>query len=132
MLNARVLPGNSPEELVTSLRARIDDDRVQITTESWPGRDRSTPLDTPTFKAIEAVAGAVFAELSNPLVMIPMIAPGATDCRYFAEAGLECYRFHPLVLGPDERSGVHGIDERISISNLERGTRFYLNLIQVL
>jgi carboxypeptidase PM20D1 len=131
-VNARLLPGSLPEDFLRALSARIDDDRVQITTEFWPGRDRPTPLDTTTFRAIEAVAGAVFAELSNPLVMIPMIAPGATDCRYFAEAGLECYRFHPLVLGADVRGGVHGIDERISISNLERGTRFYLNLIQVL
>lgn len=64
--------------------------------------------------------------------MVPMICPATTDCRHYAGAGLECYRFHPLVLGPEERGGVHGIDERISVSNLARGTRFYLNLIQVL
>jgi carboxypeptidase PM20D1 len=132
VVNARLLPGSSSEEFVQALRARIDDDRVQITTESWPARDRPTPLDTPTFRAIEGVAGAIFGDHGDPLVMIPMIAPGTTDSRYFAEAGLECYRFHPLVLDADDRSGVHGIDERISIENLERGTRFYLNLLQVL
>ena len=132
MANVRLLPGNRPEDFERELRARIADQRVQITTEPWPGTDRPTAFDTPTFRAIEAVAGAVFADLSEPLLMVPMIAPATTDCRHYSGAGLECYRFHPLILSSDELSGIHGIDERISVANLERGTRFYLNLIQVL
>jgi carboxypeptidase PM20D1 len=132
VLNARLLPGSPPDQFVRALGARIGYDRVQITSQAWPGRDRPTYWNTPTFRAIEAVAGAVFGDLRDPLVMIPAIAPGATDSRHFAEAGLECYRFLPLVLDADERGGVHGIDERISIANLERGIRFYLNLVQVL
>jgi len=132
VVNARLMPGRSLEEFVDLLRKRIGDERVTIAAERWPGRDRATPWDTPTFKAIEAVAGAVFADIDAKLVMTPAIAAATTDSRYYAEAGLECYRFHPLVLTRDEVSGIHGVDERISIANLERATRFYLNLIQIL
>jgi carboxypeptidase PM20D1 len=130
--NARLLPGTDRDEWVEALRRRIADERVEITADSWPGADRATPLGTPTFEAIEAVMGAVFADSPENLIVVPMIAPGATDCRYYAEAGLECYRFHPVVLDANQRSGIHGIDERISLTDLERGTRFYLNLIQAL
>jgi carboxypeptidase PM20D1 len=132
MVNARLMLGSSPEEFVDRLRNRINDERVQISPEVWPGRDRPTSWDTPAFRAIEAVASAVLGRPEAPIVMVPLIAAATTDSRYYAEAGLECYRFHPLVLDADELRGVHGVDERISISNLERGTRFYLNLIQVL
>jgi carboxypeptidase PM20D1 len=132
VLNARLLPGNPAEKFTDELRARIGDDRVQVEAEAWSGSDRATPWDSPTFRAIEAVAGALFGGGEQPLVMIPLIAPATTDSRYYSEAGVECYRFHPLLLDRAERSGVHAIDERVSIENLERGTRFYLNLIQVL
>ncbi len=132
VLNARLLPGSPPERFIEELGARIGDDRVQIAAEAWSGRDRATPWDTPTFRAIEAVAGALFGGGEAPFVMIPLIAPATTDSRYYSDAGLECYRFHPLILDRSERSGVHAVDERVSIENLERGTRFYLNLIQVL
>jgi carboxypeptidase PM20D1 len=130
--NARLLPGSDVEDFERELRERIGDDRVGISCESWPGSDRPTSFDTPTFHAIEAVAGAVFADLADPLLMVPMVTPATTDCRHYSGAGLECYRFHPLVVSSDELAGIHGIDERISIANLERGTRFYLNLIQIL
>jgi carboxypeptidase PM20D1 len=132
VINARLLPGSSLDRFVEKLRKRIGDDRVELTVEAWPGRDRPTTFDSATFASIEAVASALFEDPARPLVIIPAISPGTTDSRYYSQAGLECYRFHPLILDASERSGLHGVNERISVENLERGTRFYLNLLQTL
>lgn len=131
-LNARLLPGHEPERFLEQLRARIADPRVVLEMKTWPGRDRMGAWQTPTFQAIECAIAAAVGPLADPLVVVPVVTPGTTDSRWFTEAGLEAYRFHPLVLDAGERAGIHGIDERISTDNLARGTRFYQLLFQLL
>jgi carboxypeptidase PM20D1 len=131
-LNVRLLPGHEPEAFLAQVRARIGDERVQISSQSWPGRDRPGSWRTPTFAAIEAAIGAALGPVDDPLVVVPITTPGTTDSRWFTEAGLEAYRFHPLVLDAAERAGIHGIDERVSIDNLARGTRYYQLLFRLL
>ena len=131
-LNVRLLPGHEPEAFLAQLRDRIADERVRISSKSWPGRDRAGSWRTPTFTAIEAAIGAALGPVDDPLVVVPITTPGTTDSRWFTEAGLEAYRFHPLVLDAAERAGIHGTDERVSIDNLARGTRFYQLLFRLL
>jgi carboxypeptidase PM20D1 len=131
-LNVRLLPGHSPEGFMTQLRARIGDERVQLEAVAWPGEDRLGSWKTPTFAAIEAALGVSVGELADPLLVTPVITPGTTDSRWFTEAGLEAYRFHPLLLDAGERARIHGIDERVSVDNLTRGTRYYTVLFGLL
>jgi carboxypeptidase PM20D1 len=131
-LNVRLLPGHEPDAFLAQLRDRIADSRVQLSSRAWPGRDRAGSWRTPTFCAIEAAIGAALGPVDDPLVVVPITTPGTTDSRWFTEAGLAAYRFHPLVLDAAERAGIHGIDERVSIDNLARGTRFYQLLFRLL
>ena len=131
-LNARLLPGQQPERFLDLLRARIADPRVELSMTTWPGQDRMGGWDTPTFRAIEASIAATVGPLEHPLVVVPVVTPGTTDSRWFTEVGLEAYRFHPLLLDAAERAGIHGVDERVSLDNLARGTRFYHALFQLL
>ncbi len=132
ILNARLLPGHPPERFLAKLRERIGDDRVQLSHRCWPGEDRPGRWDTPAFAALEAALGASVGPLPDPLVVVPITTPGTTDSRWFSEAGLEAYRFHPLLLDAGERARLHGIDERVSLDNLARGTRFYQLLFRLL
>ncbi len=132
VLNARLLPGHEPDGFVEQLRDRIADPRVEVETRCWPGRDQAGTWTTPTFAAMEAALAAGIGPVDDPLVVVPVISPGTTDSRWFSEAGLEAYRFHPLVLDAGERARIHGIDERVSLANLERGTRFYQLLFETL
>jgi carboxypeptidase PM20D1 len=131
-LNARLLPGHAPEAFLEQLRARIDDERVQLSMRSWPGEDRAGRWDTEAFAAIEAALAATVQPIEDPLVVVPITTPGTTDSRWFSEIGLEAYRFHPLLLDAAERGRIHGIDERVSLDNLARGTRFYQLLFRLL
>jgi carboxypeptidase PM20D1 len=131
-LNVRLLPGHTPAEFLDLLAARLADPRVELEATPWPGHDRAGSWQTPTFAAIEAAVSASVGPLDDPLVVVPVITPGTTDSRWFSEAGLEAYRFHPLLLDAGERARIHGIDERVSLDNLARGTRFYQLLFRLL
>lgn len=55
--------------------------------------------------------------------VIPYLTPGATDSRFFRAAGMKAYGFMPMLLNSTELSRIHGIDERVSIANLQFGIR---------
>lgn len=40
------------------------------------------------------------------------------------------YRFNPMKITPQDLAGFHGTNERISLENLVRATRFYIELIK--
>lgn len=127
-LNARLMPGKDVEVFLGELAAVIDDDRVELTPAAWPAVAEPGSWETETFAALEAVIprhwpGAVVA---------PIVTPGTTDSRFFGAAGLETYRFLPFELDAGERKKIHGIDERITLENLERAQDFWLDLLQAL
>jgi len=127
-LNARLMPGKEVDAFLAELAAAIDDDRVQLTPQGWATVSPPGAWDTETFAALEGVIGQHWPGA----IVAPIVTPGTTDSRYFGAAGLETYRFLPFELAADERKKIHGIDERISLENLERGHDFWLDLLQAL
>ncbi len=54
---------------------------------------------------------------------------GFTDSHYFREIGIDAYGLGLFKLPASEVARVHGNDERVSIENLEFGTRFLYELL---
>jgi acetylornithine deacetylase/succinyl-diaminopimelate desuccinylase-like protein len=42
------------------------------------------------------------------------------------------YGFVPRRLGPEDARGVHGVDERISVENLEQGVEVLVHILEEL
>ncbi len=126
VVNARLLPGKTPEAFQAELEAVLDDPLVQITAEGWSATAQPSDWSIPEFEAIEAA----LAHAVPGAVVIPSQTPGTMDARYFSAAGLPTFRIHPYVLPSAERERLHGTDERVSFEDLERGVRFYAALMQ--
>lgn len=54
---------------------------------------------------------------------------GATDARHYTTVSSSVYRFAPLRLHASDIERMHGIDERISITDFVDAIRFYRTLI---
>jgi carboxypeptidase PM20D1 len=55
---------------------------------------------------------------------------GATDARHYAGICDQVFRFQPVVLDPQDLPRFHGVDERVSVENLERAVRVYARLLE--
>jgi carboxypeptidase PM20D1 len=65
-------------------------------------------------------------EKAFPDAMVaPVITPATMDARFFAQAGIPSYRFAPLTLDAGERQKIHGVNERLSLQNIEQAIRAY-------
>ena len=87
-----------------------------------------SPIDTSLYRAIERVA----AREDPGSIVVPRMTAGFTDAHYFRDAGIIAYGFVPRWLSANETKGIHGANERLSIANLERGTRALVAILEEL
>lgn len=122
-LDCRLLPGESPEAFVNTIRRVVNDPDVTIDVLlNFP--PSASPTQTPLYAALQRVA----AREDTPVV--PSVLTGFTDSHYFREKGITSYGFVPFALNEDEGSREHGVNERLSTENLREGTRRLLELLQ--
>ena len=126
VLDARLLPGESPDAFVAELQRIIADDRVHIEVVQYPSPRGVSDYDSIFFRTLAEVA----ARLVPGSLTVPLLTPGATDSAYFRERGYNTYGLFPAILTADELAGFHGIDERISIENLGLGTRLMVEVLR--
>jgi acetylornithine deacetylase/succinyl-diaminopimelate desuccinylase-like protein len=126
-IDARLLPGEHCEDFAARVRRGIDDPAVSLRVElSFDAQ--SSPTDTPLMEAIRRVA----ARSSPAGVVVPRVIAGFTDAHWFRAQGIVSYGFVPRRLRPVETRGVHGVNERISIENLELGVESTLAILREL
>lgn len=124
-LDCRLLPGTDPMAFMQQLIDAIGDASIQVETLlQFP--PSASPTDTPLYAAI-----AKLAEREKARV-VPSVLTGFTDSHYFRERGIPSYGFAPFVLTEPELQGMHGVDERLSRTNVREGTRRLVELIRVL
>ncbi|WP_345750812.1 M20/M25/M40 family metallo-hydrolase [Microbacterium rhizophilus] len=124
-LNVRILPGETVAGSLRRIRRRVRDPKVSV--EVLEGSDPSpeSPVDGPEFAAIAAAARAAYPDaLPAPYIMMQ-----ASDARHFHRFSPAVYRFAPLAMSAAQRAAIHGVDERVEISSLERGRDFHVALL---
>ena len=111
-LDVRALPDEDLDRFLATLRTLIDDPAVHVTapTSMRPAAPPSR-LDNQMFLALERVQRQMFPQA----VTLPTMLVAATDSAQLRANGMQAYGVGMI---RDERSGVHGTDERVSIEGL--------------
>lgn len=125
-VNLRLALGETVSDTVRRLRKAIGDKEVSI--EVLEGNDASpeSPSDGPQFALIRRAVAASHPEA----ITVPYVTMAATDSRYFHKYSEHVYRFAPLMMTAEQRGAIHGVDERVLISELARGELFHRTLIE--
>ncbi len=85
-------------------------------------------FDTPSYRAI-----ACQIQRDDPnAVVVPIVSPAASDCRFFRAHGVVGYGWIPFVIPAGDLHRVHGADERVSIQALHRGLRGFVEAVLTL
>lgn len=127
-VNLRLLPGSELDEVLRRIAQTIDDPRVTIEVIRDEGPSPTAPIEGEVWtRLVRALASAYPGDAA---VIAPIITPGTMDARYFARRGVPTYRLSPFVLDANERSRMHGVDERVSIQNLQEAARVYAHLMR--
>ena len=124
-LDCRLLPGFTPDDLVTELRHVVGSDIDLAVTHFSPG-----PTE-PNMGLYETLA-AILREADPGGVPTPMLFPAVTDARLFSKLGIQTYGFTPMKLPPDVECDklFHAANERIPVEALDFGAQAIYKLLQ--
>ena len=124
-LDARLLPGQTPDDLLRELRALVGDD-----VELEVGRAEPGPPE-PDFGLFDLLSG-VLKDADPTGTPIPMLLAAITDARHFGRLGIQGYGFTPMQLPADLRFTelIHAADERIPAGAVDFGTDAILRVLE--
>ena len=127
-IDCRLLPDTDAAQFRHWLETTIDDERVQVEILETSDPTAISPIDSPFFDAVRHA----LAQHVPDAIAFPLQTPGATDSRYFRAHDVPAYGFGPFVTDVKELRCVHGIDECISVDNLELGVKIACDIIEEL
>ena len=115
-LDGRIVPGQTPDDLIRELHDLVGDDVEFEVVRHDPG-----PPD-PDLSFYEPLAQIV-RELHPGSVPVPMLQAGVTDARFLSRAGVQTYGYLPLKLPEDFEPFplIHNADERVPAAALAFG-----------
>ena len=126
--NMRFIPHQGMDESLAIIRAMAE--KHGLKTEVLSASDYTDPVDIrgDAFQTVQRVIGETFPGCAGS----PYVMTGATDSRFYQEICENVVRFAPVIYGPEQMKGMHGLNENIEYSCLPGAVDFYKNLIDAM
>lgn len=126
-VNCRVLPEDSAEYVLATLKKVVADEQVIITPTSDFTAGPASPLRPDVLAAVTATTQKVWPGVQT----VPIMVMGATDGRYLRAAGIPTYGIQGFFF---DRNDIrfHGRDERMGVQSFYEGQFFLYDLVKAL
>jgi acetylornithine deacetylase/succinyl-diaminopimelate desuccinylase-like protein len=123
-LDGRLLPGFSPDQMLSELRTLLGQDIEIEVVRHDPG-----PAE-PDMGLFDTLGNILKGEDPDGYP-IPLVMTGVTDARHFSKLGIQTYGFTPMKLTPELSFAnlVHAANERIPVDCMTFGTRAILEVM---
>ena len=123
--NLRFIPHQGMKESLAVLEKLARKHGVEM--EFLRGNDYTAPTDISgePFRLVQAMVEKTFPGCPG----CPYVMTGASDSRFYQPICDSVVRFAPVIYGPEQMKGMHGLNENIEIDCLPGAVDFYRNLI---
>jgi acetylornithine deacetylase/succinyl-diaminopimelate desuccinylase-like protein len=126
-VNCRVLPEDSADYVLSTLRKVVADDEVSVKLLGQPEPGPVSPLRPDVMDAARRVTESHW----HAVPIVPNMVMGATDGRSLRIAGIPTYGIQGIFIDRDDVR-FHGRDERILIDSFYEGQSFLYDLVKLL
>jgi len=129
-VNLRLLPGDSIPDVISHFSKVVNDLRVKMEIDEKSGGWEASHVastDNAAYRTLELVVRQMFDDVPAA----PYMFMAATDSRHYDPICKNVFKFSPYLITPEGRSGVHGVNERISQEALVGIAGFYQRLMRV-
>ena len=125
-VNMRFIPHQDCEESIAIMRKLAAKYDLEVRILDAYGACKPIDTQSPAFGLVEETIHEIFPGLP----VVPYIMTGGTDARYYEEICDACVRFAPVIYGPEQMKGMHGLNENIETVSLPGAVDFYKALIR--
>ena len=124
--NMRFIPHQGMQESLEIIEKRAKKHGLSTEVLSAADYTPSADLDGDAFRTLCKTVEETFPGCP----VSPYVMTGATDARFYQEICGNVFRFAPVIYGPEQMKGMHGLNENIGIGCLPGAVDFYRNLIR--
>ncbi len=127
LVNFRILPGDTIEDVVAHAKAVINEPNVSV---EIPEHHASNPSPVSSDKSIGyRLISQSIKGIFGDILIVPGLVLAGTDSKHYSAISDNSYRFHPLIYAPKDTARIHGTNERVAIDNYIKMIQFYNLLI---
>jgi len=121
IVNFRIGPHQTVEDVVEHIKKVNKHIPLKIKVLEGNNPSRVSSDQSIGFQLIEKAINEVFGDV----VIAPYLTLARTDSIKYESVVKDMYRFAPYQVSNEELSHIHGVNERISIQNIDRAVSFY-------
>ncbi|RHW35756.1 M20/M25/M40 family metallo-hydrolase [Neobacillus notoginsengisoli] len=125
LINLRLMPGDSLDDVKSFIKKTIEDDEINVTVSGNEASSVSS-IDSWQFKAIQQAARNVYSEA----VIAPYLMFAGSDARHYDKVSENTYRFLPVQITSEDLNRMHGTNERVSVDNYVNAIKFYIEVMK--
>lgn len=126
-VNCRILPQESPDEIVATVRRVLANDAVRVTVAYEPIASPPSPLTPDVMGPVVQVATAMYPGVP----VITDMSAGATDGLHLRNVGIPTYGVSALGEDTDDIRA-HGRDERVRVQSFYDAVEYWYRLLRAL
>ena len=126
--NMRFIPHQGMEESLKIAEKKAKKHKLRMEVLSANDYTAATDINGEAFQTVQRVIQKTFPGCAGS----PYVMTGATDARFYQEICENVVRFAPVVYGPEQMKGMHGLNENIGYDCLPGAVDFYKNLIDAM
>jgi acetylornithine deacetylase/succinyl-diaminopimelate desuccinylase-like protein len=127
IINCRMLPDDTPENVLSVLKTVVADSKISVTCSYSSFGAPISPLRDDVTRPVEQIASSMWPGV----IVEPAMSNGATDGKFLRKNGIPVYGVSGMFSDMDDVRA-HGKDERIGIKEFYDGVDFMYRFIKAL
>ncbi|TYS18003.1 M20/M25/M40 family metallo-hydrolase [Rossellomorea vietnamensis] len=125
IINLRLMPGDSLEDVKEFIEKTIEDDAIAVEVTGSEATKVSSLKGKP-FNAIQQAARNVYSEA----VIAPYLMVAGSDAKHYDSVADNTYRFLPVQITSEDLNRMHGTNEHVSTENYLNAVKFYVEFVK--
>ena len=124
--NMRLNPADSVDDALAYLKKTVGNEAVEITVLDAFEPSRVSRTDCEGWKKVSAAV----SETWQGCIVAPYLMVQCSDSRHYGRISDRVYRFSAMALTAEERTTIHGNNERIRLDAIAKAVEFYIRLMK--
>lgn len=130
VVNFRILPGETQESVIARVREVIADTMISVEPTDSARTDPSPVSDTRS-AAYQLIANTIRTLAPGEQIpVLPYLVMGGTDAKYWGDHSDRVFRFLAVRLGEGDQARIHGVNERLAVTEYANAVGFFARLMQ--
>ena len=124
--NHRIIPGETMDSVIDEIKKNVNDGKVSVRIIDGMNPSRISSTDCDAWQTVKEAVGETWQEA----IVSPYLMLACSDSRHWGEISDKVYRFSPMALSKEERSTIHGNNERVPLATVVKTVEFYIRLMK--